>query len=197
MTESLLDVDGVVAGYSAPVVGPVSFSVASGEVVGLAGPNGAGKSTLLGAVIGTRRIFEGTVRRRQPLRVAIQSQTLSRLREMPLTGRDLIHMTGADSCCVPSQLEPLLSRRLDGLSGGQYQLLSVWACLGCRGDLSILDEPTNNMDPSAVATLADVVRAARDGGRGLVVVSHDHGFLDEVSTRLVEVRRCACSSFPS
>jgi len=33
------------------------------------------------------------------------------------------------------------------MSGGQYQLLNVWACLGCGADLVLLDEPTNNMDP--------------------------------------------------
>jgi ABC-2 type transport system ATP-binding protein len=189
MTDDLLSVDGVVAGYASPVVGPVSFSIAPGEVVGLAGQNGAGKSTLLGAIIGSTRVFEGTIRKRPGIRVGIQSQTLTRFREMPLTGRDLLHITGADDCGVPPQLVPLLAKRLDGLSGGQYQLLNVWACLGCRADLAILDEPTNNMDPGAVATLTEVVLSARGGGTGLLVVSHDHDFLAEVSTRLVEVRR--------
>jgi len=189
MTADLLEVDGVVAGYKSPVVGPVSFSIGPGEVVGLAGPNGAGKSTLLGAIIGSTRIFSGTVRKRAGIRVGIQSQTLTRFTEMPLTGTDLLHITNADACAAPPQLLPLLPKRLDGLSGGQYQLLNVWACLGCRADLAILDEPTNNMDPGAVSTLTEIVLTARGGGRGLLIVSHDHDFLAEVSTRLVEVRR--------
>jgi zinc transport system ATP-binding protein len=187
---ALIEVEDLVAGYASPVVGPVSFGVEPGDVVGLAGPNGAGKSTLLGAIVGSVRVFSGEVRKRPGLRVGIQSQRLTQFQEMPLTGADLLHITGADACGCPPQLVSLLPKRLDGLSGGQYQLLSVWACLGCRSDLAILDEPTNNMDPTAVATLTEIVIVARGGGRGLLIVSHDHEFLEQASTRLVEVRRC-------
>lgn len=185
----LLQVDGVVAGYTEPVVGPISFSLDPGEVVGLAGPNGAGKSTLLGAIIGTTRVFSGGVRRREGIRVAVQAQVPSRLREMPVTGIELLRITGAHRHDAPLPVRPLLDLRLDRMSGGQYQLLNVWACLGCAAELVLLDEPTNNMDPRATAALEEVVLASREGGRGMLVVSHEHDFLERVSTRLVEVAR--------
>ena len=50
MTAPLLIVTDLEAGYNAPVVGPVSFSINPGEVLGLVGPNGVGKSTLLKAI---------------------------------------------------------------------------------------------------------------------------------------------------
>jgi ATPase subunit of ABC transporter with duplicated ATPase domains len=185
----LLDLREVVAGYGEPVVGPVSFSLDPGEVVGLAGPNGAGKSTLLGAIIGSVRVFAGSVRRRGGIRVAVQAQVPSRLREMPVTGVEILRLTGADRHEVPAQVKPLLELRLDRMSGGQYQLLNVWACLGCGAELVLLDEPTNNMDPRATAALEEVVLASREKGRGMLVVSHEHDFLERVSTRLVEVAR--------
>lgn len=183
----LLRVDAVVAGYRDPVVGPVSFTVAGGEVVGLAGPNGSGKTTLLGAVIGTSRIFSGQVVRPARLRVAVQSQRPARLPEMPLTGGELLRVTGADRHAVPGVLVPLLPQRLDRLSGGQYQLLHAWACLGSRADLVLLDEPTNNMDPAAVVALRDILAAGQEQGRGVIVVSHDQELLVAVCTRVVEV----------
>jgi ATPase subunit of ABC transporter with duplicated ATPase domains len=189
VSAALLEIDALVAGYAQPVVGPVSFSVASGEIVGLAGPNGAGKSTLLGAVIGTTRVFSGSVRRRDGLRLAVQAQVPSRLREMPVTSMELLHITGAHRHAVPAPLEPLLDMRLDRLSGGQYQILNVWACLGCGADLVLLDEPTNNMDLRVEAILADLLVASREEGRAMLLVSHEHGFLEKVSTRLVEVGR--------
>jgi ATPase subunit of ABC transporter with duplicated ATPase domains len=189
MTAPLLEFDSVVAGYTAPVVGPVSFTLGPGEIVGLAGPNGSGKSTLLGAAMGTTRVFSGSVRRREGLRVAVQAQVPSRLREMPVTGIEILRITGAHRHDVPPPVKPLLPLRLDRLSGGQYQLLNVWACLGCGAGLVLLDEPTNNMDPKVESSLGDLLLASSAEGRALLVISHEHDFLEKVCTRLVEVGR--------
>jgi zinc transport system ATP-binding protein len=188
LNDILLDVDSLVAGYQAPVVGPVSFKLAAGEIVGLAGPNGAGKSTLLGALIGATRVFSGQARRRPGVRVAIQSQAPVRLAEMPVTGAEFLRITGAHRHATPPRLLPYLGQRLDRLSGGQYQLLNVWACLGSPAELVILDEPTNNMDPKAVRELAELLLESRETGRGVLVVSHEHELLERVSSRLVEIR---------
>jgi zinc transport system ATP-binding protein len=183
----LLTVDAVVAGYRDPVVGPISFTVSDGEVVGLAGPNGSGKTTLLGAVIGTSRVFSGRVTRPPGLRIAVQSQRPAKLPEMPVTGRELLHVTGADRHAVPDVIAPLLPLRIDRLSGGQYQLLHVWACLASPATLVLLDEPTNNMDPQAVVILQELMAAGREHGRGVIVVSHDHAFLEAAGSTIVEV----------
>lgn len=188
MIAPLLSVQEVVAGYREPVVGPVSLEVAPGEIVGLAGPNGSGKSTLLGAVIGTTRVFSGSVRKREGTKVAVQSQSPTRLAEMPVTGIELLRLAGAAAHVVPPPVQPLLPLRLDRMSGGQYQLLNVWACLGCGAELVLLDEPTNNMDPRATAALEALLEASRAEGRGVLVVSHEHDFLERVASRLVEVR---------
>jgi ATPase subunit of ABC transporter with duplicated ATPase domains len=188
MSGPILEVESLVSGYKEPVVGPISFRLEDGEIVGLAGPNGAGKSTVLGALIGKTRIFSGSVRRRPGIRVGIQSQAPVRLTEMPVTGSDFLHITGADRHAVPEPLQPLLPKRLDLLSGGQYQLMNVWACLGCAAELVLLDEPTNNMDPRATTTLVDVLHASQADGRGVLVISHEHDFLEQVCTRVVEVQ---------
>ena len=185
--DPLLVVDALVAGYRAPVVGPVSFSVAAGELVGLAGPNGAGKSTLLAAIIGTAKVFGGGVRRHPDVRVAYQHQRPARLAEMPITGREFLAITGAHHHPVPATLAPLLGQRLDRLSGGQYQLLHVWACLGSPAGLVMLDEPTNNLDPQSTTILQEILASSGEKQRGVLVVSHDRGLLDDVCTRVVEV----------
>jgi len=189
MSEALIEVRDAVAGFAEPVVGPVSFSINPGEVVGLAGPNGAGKSTILGAIIGSTRLFSGTIRRREGIRLAVQAQVPSRLREMPITGLEILGLTGAHHHDTPAPLRPLVDMRLDRMSGGQYQLLNVWACLGCPAELVLLDEPTNNMDPRATTALEDVLLSSRQEGRGVLVVSHERDFLERISTRLVEVTR--------
>ncbi|HSK09632.1 MAG TPA: ATP-binding cassette domain-containing protein [Vicinamibacterales bacterium] len=189
MNDVLLSVESVVAGYREPVVGPVSFRLHRGEILGLAGPNGSGKSTVLRAVIGRARIFSGTVRRGGdgPIATAVQAQYPVRLAEMPITGRDYLGLTGATRQPPPPHLAGLLDLRLDRLSGGQFQLLHVWACLGSPAELVLLDEPDNNMDPRARATLIEVLHGSRKDGRGVLVVSHEHDLLESVCTRIVEV----------
>jgi ATPase subunit of ABC transporter with duplicated ATPase domains len=108
---------------------------------------------------------------------------------MPLVGRELLDVTGASALPVPSAVTPLIDLRLDRLSGGQYQLLLVWACLGSSARLVLLDEPTNNMDPETVVALGEMLLAARDRGKGVLVVSHEAGLLDRVCSRIVEVAR--------
>ncbi|MBP1635654.1 MAG: transporter [Acidobacteria bacterium] len=188
MNDVLLDVEALVAGYRDPVVGPVSFRLHRGEILGLAGPNGSGKSTVLRALIGRARIFSGQVRRGDgPIATAVQAQRPVRLAEMPITGREYLRLMDAARQAPPPQLAGLLDLRLDQLSGGQFQLLHVWACLGSPADLVLLDEPDNNMDPKARATLIDVLHGTRLAGRGVLVVSHEHDLVETVCTRIVEV----------
>jgi ABC-2 type transport system ATP-binding protein len=186
MNETYLSYRDVVAGYSAPVVGPLSFEVRAGEVVALRGPNGSGKSTILGALTGASRLFSGRIERREGLSIALQQQHPARLQGIPLAAHELLRLTGADREKPPDPLTPLLPLRIDRLSGGQFQFLEVWACLGSRAELVILDEPTNNMAPGTIRTLAGLL-ATRTPARAVLVISHERRFVDDVADRVVEL----------
>jgi len=175
-----------VAGYAAPVSPLATFSVARGEVVGLAGPNGIGKSTLLKAVIGTASLFAGRIERAPDTRIGYLSQQPVRLPEVPLSGSELLAALGADRLTPPARLAEKLAQRIDRLSGGEYQLLMLWATLAGEGELILLDEPTNNLDAGHVQIAVDEIAAARPQ-RATLVVSHDRAFLDAVCTRVIEL----------
>jgi zinc transport system ATP-binding protein len=182
-----IEFDGVVAGYTAPVVGPVSFALRRREIVGLTGPNGSGKSTLVRVAIGAATLFEGRVHLERGLRINVQRQHPVRLPEMPFTGIDVLRLVGAGKRPVPASIHPFVGRRIDRLSGGQFQLLQVWACLSAPADLVILDEPTTNMDPKSRASLEDVLRSSHELVGAILVISHDHGMLSRVTTRIVTI----------
>ena len=189
----LLQLDALVAGYARPVVGPVSLWLARGEVLGLWGPNGTGKSTLLKAIGRSARVFSGCIELESGATLAHLDQQPVRLPAMPVTGRELLRAAGARpelperTGRLPDVLAPLLKRRIDRLSGGQYQLLWVWSALATGADLILLDEPTNNLDPANRAALIEILGRERDG-RGVLIVSHDHDFLERVCSRLLEAR---------
>lgn len=182
----LLRCERLVAGYSSPVVGPVDFELHAGEVLGLVGSNGSGKSTLMKAITGEARCFEGRVHKLPGLRLAHHRQLPVRPRECPLTGQDLLRLTEGDRRRAPDEISGLLGLRLDRLSGGQFQIVQIWACLGGPADLFLLDEPTNNLDPAARATLIRLVQEECHG-RTLLLVSHDASFIESVCSRSMSV----------
>ena len=183
----LIRCDAVAAGYGKPVIGPVSFAAARGDVIGLAGANGSGKSTLLKALIGTARIHAGRLDRQPRLQISHQQQDFDTLEGLPLSGLELLDLTGAGSEGLPPWLAPRLGERLDRLSGGQVQLLRVWACLMAPADLVLLDEPTNNLDREGTAFLAATL-ARHSADRAIIVVSHDAPFLQSVCTEVIELK---------
>jgi len=184
----LLRVEELCAGYTRPVFGPVSFSVDRGEVIGVRGPNGSGKSTLLNALVGGAHIFSGAVHRRPGVRISHQQQAALPLDNVPLSGRELLALTGADARGLPEWIAPLMRKRLDRLSGGQLQFMQVWACLKAPVDVVLLDEPTNNVDPEGVRHLQLQIAAIRPT-HALLVISHDRAFLDGISTRSIDLAR--------
>jgi zinc transport system ATP-binding protein len=184
--ECLIRCEELVVGYERPLAGPVSFAAARGEVIGLAGPNGAGKSTLLRALTGAARVFGGRIERPPGLRVSHQEQGFESLAGFPLSGAELLGLTGAPAADLPASLIDRLGARLDRLSGGQMQLVRVWACLMAPADLVLLDEPTNNLDRQGTAFLEGLL-ARHCADRAIVLVSHDLGLLRAVSSTVVEL----------
>ena len=182
----VLEASGVQAGYSGPVMAPVSLRVHAGEVIGIRGPNGCGKSTLLNALGGGATVFSGRVRRRPGLRVAHQHQNPLPLENVPLSGRELLRLTRASPEGLPGWIAPLLGRRLDRLSGGQLQFLQVWACLHAPIDVVLLDEPTNNVDHAGIDSLLEEIRRLR-GKVAMLVISHEARFLDAACDRILEM----------
>lgn len=185
-SDPVLEVDALVAGYSGPVVGPVSFSLFPGDILGVLGPNGAGKSTLLKAVTGSARVFSGRVVRRPGIRVFHHHQRPDRPSEFPLTGRDLLKLTGAAGAEAPETVAPLLGRRLDRLSEGQAQQVELWASLGSGAEVILLDEPTTYLDTAALNLLTSLLHRHAPQ-RGVVLVSHEADYLRSVATRTLEL----------
>ena len=178
------------------ILDDVSLGVAAGERIGVVGRNGGGKSTLLSLLTGADEPDSGRVTRRGDLAMGVLDQTGT----LPAgtTVRDVVlppsmfaaeHEWAGDpavrSVLTGLELDRLgLDAPVAPMSGGERRRVALAAQLIRPLDLLVLDEPTNHLDVEGVAWLAEFVKA-RAGG--MVVVTHDRWFLDEVCTTTWEV----------
>lgn len=187
MSNPLIEAKALVTGWQQPVIGPISFAVAPGEILGLTGPNGIGKTTLMSCLSGEAMLFSGEIHRHPGIRINLQTQQLPPLDRLPLSGRELLALTQADHAGLPAWLQDKLDQRLDRLSGGQRQYLALWAVLQAPGDLILLDEPTNNLDQAGTHHLVQALHQRISDGSSIMLVSHDHEFMSEACTRMLRL----------
>ncbi|PPF60712.1 ABC-F family ATP-binding cassette domain-containing protein [Clavibacter californiensis] len=174
----------------------VTIGVNEGDRIGIVGRNGDGKSTLLSLLAGRLEPDRGRVTRRRGITIGVldQSDTLpdgQTVGEAIVGGIDEHEWAG----------NPLVRDVIDGLasdvpwdadvanlSGGQRRRVALAKLLIGDHDILFLDEPTNHLDVEGIAWLAGHLRRrwAPNSG-GLIVVTHDRWFLDEVANATWEV----------
>ena len=174
----------------------VTLGVNDGARIGIVGRNGDGKSSLLRLLTGELRPDSGRVTRRSGLRVGALSQadTLDPDHTVgwTLVGEAAEHQWAGDAR-VRDVVGGLVSdigwdAAIATLSGGQRRRVQLARLLVGEWDVIALDEPTNHLDIEGITWLAEHLkqRWARNTG-GLLLVTHDRWFLDEVATTTWEV----------
>lgn len=189
---TLLQLNAVSVGYQQPILSNVSLQLDAGEVLGLLGSNGCGKSTLFKMLCGEAQCFAGTWQLAPNTQISLQKQHPVRLANFPLSVKEYLSLMHANSQTMPPRLHALLNKRVDSLSGGQFQLLSIWACLASPSQVILLDEPTNNLDPLGVSLLIALLQQRR-AEQGIMLISHDKDFVTATTSRQIDLTALHCS----
>ena len=193
----LLGAEAIHLAYPAQVIfESVNLGIDDGARIGIVGRNGDGKSSVLGLLTGRLRPDSGRVTWRNGLRVGelSQSDTLDVGHTVGwiLVGDQAEHQWAANPR-IRDVVDGLVSdiawdATLGTLSGGQRRRVQLAALLVGEWDVVALDEPTNHLDIEGISWLARHLgqRWSRNTG-GLLLVTHDRWFLDEVATTTWEV----------
>ena len=172
----------------------VTFGIAENDRVGVIGPNGSGKSTFLKILAGLETPDEGTVTRRQHLRVAYVPQDTQFASEA--TVGEMLHESahrfglsqGEEQVRVYEVLGKVgfidESQPVAVLSGGWKKRLAIACALVQDPDVLLLDEPTNHMDVEGLRWLAQFMMQA---SWAWVLVSHDRWFLEQTTNKMAEL----------
>ena len=181
---------------SRPLFANVTMTIDSGERLGLIGPNGSGKSTLLKILAGLETTDTGEVGARRNLHAGYVAQQdvfaegatpLSAVAEAlgPIDHDHHERETHAAVVLAKVGFDDV-EQPVDTLSGGWRKRLSIARQLAREPDLLLLDEPTNHLDLEGIEWLESLLD---DAPFGAVIVTHDRYFLEEATTRIVELSR--------
>ena len=164
-----------------------TFVIQGPERVALVGPNGVGKSTLIEQLVHSREPMPGRAHGSLLTdRIGYLSQRLDGLDDTASAIENVRSIAdGAPSGTIRNQLARLLlrgdraDRPVGTLSGGERFRVALAKLLLADppAQLLILDEPTNNLDITSVEQLAEALDAYHGG---LLVISHDHFFLEQI-----------------
>jgi manganese/iron transport system ATP-binding protein len=195
----MLEVEHLAVNYQdVSAVEDVSFSIESGQVVGVIGPNGAGKSTVFKAMLGLVPSSNGTVKycsrslKRQLRNVAYIPQRSQVDWDFPVSVWGAVMMSrtrhrswfGKAKChcdhIVKAALErvgmwDLKHRQIGELSGGQQQRVFLARAIAQEANLFFFDEPFVGVDKKTEGVIFDVFAELKSQGKTLLVITHDLG----------------------
>ena len=185
---------------SRPILDDITFLINQRERVALVGKNGAGKTTLLRILAGVETPTSGRVSKIGDLSIGYLPQVM-----MHVDGKTLredvmsvMRREGEEGQGEQARFIAEMDRTIIGLgferkdfdrpcsefSGGWRMRIELAKILLQHPDLLLLDEPTNHLDIESIQWLEDFLKT---NGSALVLVSHDRAFLDNVTTRTIEI----------
>ena len=199
---------------SRDVLSDITFSISTGDYIGLVGPNGSGKTTLIKIVLGLLKPHSGKITLfgddtnafSRWHKIGYLPQKISALNpRFPATVSEVVamgllskksfpkHMNRSDNTTVDSILDllditNLRNKPIGELSGGQQQRVLVARALVNNPEFLILDEPTDALDPEMrdrFFALMDELNKKKNVT--IVIVTHDMGNIGKYTSKLLYI----------
>ncbi|WP_052190639.1 ABC transporter ATP-binding protein [Chitinibacter sp. ZOR0017] len=178
-----------------------SFTIESGQVIGLVGKNGAGKTTLLDGLFGYTFLASGEVKvfghppTAMPKEVCSQIGFVAQVDDlMPwLTGKEMLaaaklfhtHWNKELVERLVNNWRVPLSQLISEMSVGERQKLALIAAMAHEPKLLVLDEPAASLDPVARrALIEEIIAIVADGERSVLLSSHIFSDIERVASHL-------------
>lgn len=171
----------------------ISFEAHNGEVLGILGPNGAGKTTLLrmlsGIMTPTSGIIhiDGMTYNDNEIKIKKKLAFLSGNTRLykDLSGIELLRLCGEyydishdlleeriKKAVQRFEMENFIHQRIETLSTGQYQRVSIARCIIHDPDYYIFDEATSGLDVLSGKVILDFIKEEKSRGKCIIYSTH-------------------------
>ncbi len=204
-----LEVEHLTKSYDAdPVIKNFTASISRGEKIAVIGRNGAGKTTLLRSLVknapgvtdGEFPLDNGKITWGHEVAVGYFAQDHKDSIPDGLTLIQYLHDFAPQA--AQEELRGLLGQMLfsgddvhkktDNLSGGEAARLLFCRLMLQKPNVLVLDEPTNHLDLESISALDQALQKYEGT---VFVVTHDHGLIEEVATRIWHVHNHTVEDF--
>ena len=167
----------------------INLDIKKGTFTCIVGENGSGKSTLIKCILGLNKGYVGEIKKEihigyLPQKSEIQTNFPATIEEVVLSGTISNNVKSAfykkqdkERAKQVMQIIGIYDIRkkcFADLSGGQQQRVLIARALCATKDIIVLDEPTNELDPSIVKQIYELLdRLKREQKITILMVSHD------------------------
>lgn len=183
-----------------------SATFPAGEVTALIGPNGSGKSTLARVICGLASPKRGGSIHLDGKEMGAGARRKASQMVMQDVGRQLFAATVEEEVTlglpkstrehvnVPAilrslELDHAAKRHPQSLSGGQRQRLAIATAKAENARVYVFDEPTSGVGWRHLQSIAGLLRQLAATNAVVIVITHDHEFIAEAATHIVDMRR--------
>lgn len=194
MKELDLKLQHVTKSYNRAVLTDINLHVTNSSYITILGKSGSGKSTLLN-ILGLienydsgEYVFNGNLicANHDYSRIRLENigfiyqlynliPTMTCLENilMPLIYKRKEKAEHLDELIEMLQIGPLLTQRVNTLSGGEKQRVAIARSMILDPCLILADEPTGNLDPANKKIIFDLLDREHQKGRGIILITHD------------------------
>lgn len=175
----------------------INFSVLPYKFVTIIGPNGAGKTTLIRLLLGLITPSEGSVKKKEGLKIGYMPQKFTVDRSLPLTVERFLTLSSNKLKLMPVLEEVgvphLLNQSIHVLSGGEFQRILLARSLLMAPELLVLDEPLQGVDINGQAELYQLILDIQKRfSCAVLLVSHDLHFVHIASDQVICLNQHIC-----